>query len=392
MLLKWTVLFLCWHSVCGLEMNHLSYYETLSHIHLSSRVTRSSQSQVDVVKRVQFNAFQRNFHLTLRPGAQVLPKDFKARLVHKNGSSSVLPVDQSNIFTGHDTYNVNSTVHAHLEEDIWSIQIIEESEIYVVEPAWRILEPFNNPHNDTMVAYRMSDLKGLSDGYKFCNVLGKHSKRNPSLSHQAPQPDRLQSQLLTLLSNGGKRVRRQKRNHGREICQIYVVGDTDLFRKRCRSNHFACLSLMIQHVRFADKVFKLSQFEDILGNSVVGFGIQIAELLLLEDYSKPDYISDVRHFNEDYHKWSADSKLNSFGTYMALSRKKYCLNHLFTEFADPKGVLGLAYVNQLCQWRNQDFFFNSGITSGTNKLGLKLPSLAISLVITHEVGEFSWML
>ncbi|KAK3795632.1 hypothetical protein RRG08_025683 [Elysia crispata] len=329
-----------------------------------------------MVKRLQFQAFQRNFHLTLRPGADVLVKNFRARLIHQDGSSTALPLDQSKIFTGHDTYNEQTAVHAHLEEDLWSIQIMEESEIYVVEPAWRILESPKNPHNDTMVTYRMSDMKGFSDGFKFCSVSGKQS----GVSQQAPHENKSESQASTFMSDAHTR---NKRSIRRNTCQVHLVGDTDFFKKRCRSNHFSCLSLMVQHLQLTHRIYKKSPFEDKNGRVYTGIGVQVAELVLFTNYSTPGILLKRRHFNEKYNGWTSDTKLSSFAEYMALSKKRHCLNHLFTEYPDKEGVLGLAYVNMLCQWRNRELAHNSAISSGTSKVGFLIPSLAISLVVAH---------
>ncbi|GFO12971.1 hypothetical protein PoB_003947600 [Plakobranchus ocellatus] len=46
-----------------------------------------------------------------------------------------------------------------------------DSGYFFPQPAWRVLNSEENPYNETMVAYRMSDLKNFKDGYRFCNQL-----------------------------------------------------------------------------------------------------------------------------------------------------------------------------------------------------------------------------
>ncbi|GFS28024.1 disintegrin and metalloproteinase domain-containing protein 17, partial [Elysia marginata] len=342
LLLGWTALFICMCQVLATETDHLSYYETLSHVHVSSHVKRSSQTQAELVKRVQFHAFQRDFHLTLKSGAAVLAKGFRARLVHKDGSSTILPLDPSKIFTGHNTYNAQTVVHAHLEESLWSIQIIEEDEIYAVEPAWRILKPSENPHNDTLVAYRLSDVKDFTDGHPFCSV----SEQGSSEKQQDVYQNASQAKPLKYLPHASNR---EKRSFTNKVCLISIVGDTDFFKKRCKFNSYSCLSLMVQHIQFVDQILKSSAFEDRAGEKHYGIGVQVAELIILPEYTTPSTISPVRHFNEDYDNWDADNKLTSFAKYTAFGSKRFCLNHLFSEFPDQGGILGLAYVNQLCR-------------------------------------------
>lgn len=380
-LLGWAT-FVCWYEIQGhvSETDQLRYYETLSHVHVSSHVKRSSASQVELVKRIHFHSFQRDFHLTLKPGASVLAKDFQARLIHKDGSSTKLSFDQSHMFTGYDTNNAQSAVHAHLEESLWSIHILEKDEIYTVEPAWKILKPSENPLNDTMVAYRMSDLKDFTNGRHFCSV----SEKQVVKSQQDLKEKKPKSKGLAYSTHVRKR---EKRNSGKkEVCLVYLVGDAAFYKGRCRSNQFSCLALMVQRLQFADDIYRLSPFEDSTGRKHLGIGMQVGELILYTDYTPSTASGARRHFNED-HEWEADPKLDSFASYMGFTNKRYCLNHLFSELSDQKGTLGLAYVNQICKGRRGSASYNSGLTSGTNSVGFLVPSLTQALVFTHEIGH-----
>ena len=365
------------------ENSRLFYYETMSKISETTRSKRSSASNAKLAKELQFHAFRRDFHLSLTSGSSVLAEGFQARMIHADGSSTRFTVDQSKLFTGRVVHSKQSMVSAFLEEELWNINIFEHGEAFAIEPAWRLLAGVDNPHNDTMVTYRLSDVKDLPNNNRFCGAppdLNRTDRSMPSLGNTqgAARSEYVKGQRF--------RPARQKRN-AKNTCLIHLVGDASLFEKRCRRNHNYCASMMIQYLQVTDDLFRSSKFEDREGNSNTGFGLQVRALRLHAEYNNRQDPSLGRHFN-DRGYYNADQKLDGFAHYMYKTQFDFCLHHLLSEFEDHRGVLGLAYTRVLCGVRNSEqTAFNTGVSSGTNSDGTLIPSLMANLVFSHEISH-----
>ena len=374
----------CWVNFSsGRENGRLFYYETMSKISETTRAKRSSPPSARLVKELYFRAFRRDFHLSLTSGSSVLAEGFQARMIHGDGSSTRFTVDQSKLFTGRVVHSKQSMVSAFLERGLWNIHIFEQGEAFAVEPSWRLLARVDNPHNDTMVTYRLSDVKDLPHNYRFCSVPPDINKTSLSEPPVWKKPGTVMPQYV---NNWRSSPARQKRNV-KNTCRIQLVGDAALFEIRCRRNHNYCASMMIQFLQITDDVYRNSKFEDKEGNHNTGFGLQVRALQLHVDYANRRDMSLGRHFNDRGH-YDADQKLKSFSHYMYKSQFKFCLHHLFTEFEDPGGILGRAYDSGLCGLQNlKKQAFNTGVSSGTTSAGTLVPSLMASIVLTHEISH-----
>lgn len=363
-----------WWSPCKARQNsRLFYYETLSEITVKTRAKRSSPTNATLEKELHFKAFQRSFHLSLISGSPVLARTFRARMVHAHGGSTWFALDQSKLFTGHVVSNQESMVSAHLEGNLWNIHILEPGEAYSVEPAWRLLSPSDNPSNDTMVMYRLSDVRDSSKNFAFCN--------SPSNLTAAQEED------VEDLQNLNKRIHRSltKDTERKNTCILNIVIDVNTFNKRCRRNHMTCSSMVIMTFQMIDKLYRESKFEGKeIGTYKTGIGVQIGKLTIHTEYNSP---GGLEHYNQKL-KFDAVQKLNVFAQQMLRSKEQFCLHHLFTEVKDPNNILGHAYTNVLCRQRQIDRrAYNSGVTSGTNKYGAMVPSLMTMFVVAHEVGH-----
>ncbi|CAG5130710.1 unnamed protein product, partial [Candidula unifasciata] len=155
----------------AISVANLKYFETLSQVSETSSIKRSVDGGSSLFKHVKFRVFDRDFDLTLKSGTNLIAKDFRASLVHSDGSSTTLTLDESLIFSGYLTDKPDVLVHAHIEETLWYIHVYDPEDIYALEPAWRLLTPAENPKNDTLIAYRASDLKSdSSNSSQFCGV------------------------------------------------------------------------------------------------------------------------------------------------------------------------------------------------------------------------------
>ncbi|RUS71444.1 hypothetical protein EGW08_020794 [Elysia chlorotica] len=333
----------CWRCLSSARENiHFSYYETLSTISVTTRAKRSNAYSSTLEKELHFKAFRRSFHLSLRSGLPVLARGFRARMVHGDGSSTWFTMDQSKLFTGHVVHSPWSVVGAYLEGNLWNIHILEVGEAYAVEPAWRLLERPDNPGNDTMVAYRLSDLKGFQSNNSFCS---------PSLRLNRSTSENLRERRRHWHSGESRLVheRRTRDAKLKDTCLLNVVIDTHMFNGRCGRDHNTCSSLVAMLVQITDERYRGFKFESAVGVYHTNIGIQMGRLALITDF-EPSGASFTRHFNEDF-DFLGPQKLEAFSREIAKSRDKYCLNHLFSEFRDPDGVLGRGYINVLCDYQ-----------------------------------------
>ncbi|BFZ21649.1 hypothetical protein BsWGS_24688 [Bradybaena similaris] len=400
---------LCWllfyvHSAFGVA--NLKYFETLSHVTVASSIKRSADGTRDLFKRLIFRAFERDFDLTLKSGTNLKAKDFRARLVNSDGSSSILYLDESLIFSGHLTDKPNVSIQAHIEDSLWSIHIFDHEDIYAVEPAWRLLTPSENPRNDTLIAYRASDLTSdSSNSSQFCGV-----QDHKTAETQSPRADTWTQASVVAQTLGnyskhspdikGSRTRGKRLSAHGVACILYLVGDYTFYKGRCKGNHQACLALMFSFVHLADTIFKTSVFEKTDSSKFLDVGLEVGEpykwifmnhnsywamVILFSSYTVPASSHLSKHFNEKQ-EWTVGAKLDAFAEYTSYMtyHKKVCASHLFTDYPFPGRVLGLAWMMTVCLEVNPGVTKkNSGLTSGTESTEGAIPSLQMNLVFVH---------
>ncbi|BFZ21652.1 hypothetical protein BsWGS_24691 [Bradybaena similaris] len=80
---------------------NLKYFETLSHVTVTSSIKRSADGTRDLLKHLMFQAFEREFHLTLKPDTHLMAPGFRARLIEADGSSSEFQLHDNLIYSGH---------------------------------------------------------------------------------------------------------------------------------------------------------------------------------------------------------------------------------------------------------------------------------------------------
>ena len=365
------------------ENGRLFYYETMSKILETTRAKRSSPPSPRLVKELHFQAFRRDFHLSLTSGSSVLAEGFQARMIHGDGSSTRFTVDQSKLFTGRVVHSKQSMVSAFLEGELWNIHIFEQGEAFAVEPSWRLLARVDNPHNDTMVTYRLSDVKDLPHSYRFCGVPSDLNNTDRSKSPEGKKQSGVRSEYV----NGQRsRPSRHKRN-ARNTCLIHLVGDASLLEKGCRRDPNYCASVMIHFSQVTDDLFRGSKFEDREGNFKTGYGLQVSALHLYSEYTTQQDPHLGRHFN-DGGNYTTTQKAVAFARYMYKTQLKFCVHHLMSAYKDPRGSQGGAYTGGLCGFPNSHkLAANTGVSSMTTSVGILLPGLVASLVISHEISH-----
>ncbi|XP_059159875.1 ADAM 17-like protease [Physella acuta] len=369
--------FLSFSLICivfpALSIPPLKYYETLTHISVSTHVKRSDGNQI-LLKHLKFKMFSRLFHVSLKSGTDVLAKGFKAHLVHGDGRMTSYYIDQSKIFTGHLSDNTESSVNAHIEDTLWFIIIFDGNETYTVEPARNLLKPYENLHNDTLIAYRGSDLKseGSHCGVKYPeDFAGLHVRQSRG----------------TFAHHSKGSANRPRREENRDTCSMYYVADYHFFSRRCRKQYLTCSSLMITFVENVNAIYRRSRFVDRNFHVIEGAGLQIGMLIL---YVTPTYSADTiqPHFNAKDIRWEMRNKHKSFSYFTSYVEDFYCHHHLLTSYPMPGRILGMAYIGGVCHLPVRGYLvMNTGVSSGIDSLDGDIPSLQFNLVMAHEVGH-----
>ncbi|KAH9514396.1 hypothetical protein Btru_025110, partial [Bulinus truncatus] len=289
-----------------LNVRNLEYFETLNYILETSRVKRNLDGQ-ELIKELKFTAFQRNFHLTLKSGTDVLANNFHAHLVESDGSITPFYIDHSLLYSGYLADNVSVTVSAHIEDRLWSIQIYDHNDTYVLEPARNLLKESENVLNDTFIAYRSSDL--INNTWK-CGT-HHHSKSLGDLKLKLH--DGLMSNLTNWENRAGRDTRRKK--HYLNTCVMSIIGDYDLFSRKCHFNYLTCSAMMISLVENGDRIFRSTIFVDKNNKPYTGIGLQIG-------------------YSLEY--------------FMSFSKRHFCLTHLMTSYPLPDRILGIADTRGIC--------------------------------------------
>lgn len=146
--------------VLGQLHKNVHYYETLHADDFTHKVvkrgTKHSSHPFNTIKEVEFKALGRNFRLILHPNREVLHHNFKAYSVDGNGKEKIIHFDQTDLYQGRVFGEMQSHVHAHIENGVLTATVTLPGETYHIEPSWRHLPHLTDKH---MVAYRSSDVK-----------------------------------------------------------------------------------------------------------------------------------------------------------------------------------------------------------------------------------------
>lgn len=120
------------------------------------RGIKASPNPFNTIKEIEFKALGRNFRLILHPHRDVLHHNFKAYSVNGDGKEKIIHFDHTNLYRGRVFGELESHVHAHLENGVLTASVSLPDETYHIEPSWRHLPHLSDKH---MVAYRASDVK-----------------------------------------------------------------------------------------------------------------------------------------------------------------------------------------------------------------------------------------
>lgn len=385
---------LCCTCAYALEED-LSYFEFLKKTDLNRRVRRSVDPRPNAaIHEVWFESFGRKFHLLLKPSVP-LSRDFKASAVHSDGSTSEFLVNKDLYFEGTSKTDLGSSVHLQWEDDLAIISVNTKEEKYFFEPSWR---HFSGPSNDTMIAYRLSDMKWKPEkttmGIRepLCNAT-----RGTTLTGAA---DNLEDglRLFPIYDETESNMRRKRQAMSyvgtHTVCRLVVVADYYFFQNLGQNNRRTTGEYIIGIIGRVNAIYKVTNWPDSNSN-IRNLGFEIAELIVHDSYT---YVPPQGlHYNMRNRPQDMGLVLDMFGwEYQKLY--SFCLAHLFTYQSFP-GKLGLAYI---ASWRVTDLggmcspvaykdgrkmAANTGLSTYRNPDGSQALIHQATITTAHEFGH-----
>lgn len=376
----------------------LSDFEVLplSSLQMHSVRRRDVHTHSHLERLVSFTALHRNFKLYLTSNTGLFTEDFKAVFVDKNGKEEDYDVQLQNYFTGHVVGEEHSRVQAHIDGSEFSAHILTEESEYTVEPLWRFT---NSAADGSLLVYRSEDIKNLSRvaSPKVCGYV--HAEDSHLLTDSLPGREAQQHESPS-------REKRQAHDHRKNTCPLLLVADYRFFQHMGRGQESVTLNYLIELIDRVDDIYRNTTWND----EFKGYGVQIAQIIINRDPTKPPQGSDPSswlHYNmkngnvKEKEAWDVKKLLEQFSADIATNASSVCLAHLFTYQDFDEGTLGLAYVapskphalGGLCPKpyypsasAKRPSYLNTGLTS-TKNYGKTILTKEADLVTTHELGH-----
>eukprot|EP00111_Clytia_hemisphaerica_P002649 TCONS_00007497-protein len=360
-------------------------------------------------RQVTFDFHNRQFVLELRQNSDILTDDFDIR--HH------ATIDRRELYTGYVKGEFTSDVHVAIDNnDVITGVVYTDAITLRIEP---LRGYATNARKREMIIYAHSNDVTRFSGKKigdddFALMLGKglkeegrlkNARKTEQITRKAEENARKTGEntyefLQDISQKPLFRTRRSNTNKcdfpKKTLCPMYVVADHRFFKYVGGSEKKNTIYHMLQAIRFADKVFKETTWND---GVTCNIGLTVGDFYVLE---KPG--------NFSFNKPADDNKPEAYQNILQdFSREKsllpgwkssYCLAHLFTYRDFKDDVVGYAYIGNedtspgrynhgshaksygICGQQNVAFssYFNSARNTG-------LLTLEANLVTTHEIAH-----
>ncbi|XP_070536574.1 disintegrin and metalloproteinase domain-containing protein 10-like isoform X2 [Ptychodera flava] len=446
-------------SLCGPDRPaqihpYIEYYEPLNYKRLESprlgsdRQKRDGVSSFDMVLKLNFKAFKRNFNISLFRNTQLFADGAALSVVgKKNVVTSLIDTKTIEVYKGILEDQPASVVHGHLTNGIFDGVIKTKTEVYHMEPAERYLNETPDFHS---VIYRAKDFKfngtktkeicGLTnsiqkslhyeqmktkpvttdgnqdarenylpfseeyasnnnhsgmifDGHDKIDVISFKGNTLHKIFHFQDKHKDDTSNHIGKLMHSDNTFSRQRRFAGKKnvmrTCPLYLVADHTFYKDVGGRSSSNALNEMAYHIQEADDVFRATDFNgDGIGDNI---GFSIAGVTVFEN-------SKSRYYKIGKTSDGVENVLNKFSEY---NFNRYCIGVLFTHRDFKGGVLGLAWIGYsnlhgpaggICQNRvrvradNKDRNMNTAVIT-LKSFGIRLPTRMSSVTLMHELGH-----
>uniref|UniRef100_A0A671SVZ3 ADAM10 endopeptidase n=1 Tax=Sinocyclocheilus anshuiensis TaxID=1608454 RepID=A0A671SVZ3_9TELE len=308
---------------------------------------------------LDFNAFQREFHLRLKPDVNSFTEDFKIQ-----SEDETQMVDLSHIYSGVLKDERESSCQGSVLEGQFEGSITTANGTFYVEPTDRYTTSNTDHHS---IIYHEDDVVIPSMGQCPTFTLYSHMLHFSLLKLTDPG-----TTLLIPVSRSKRKVDQSKTS-----CLLHLHAD-HRFYKRFGSVE-AVVAQVASYMKAVNDIYDKADFEGI---ELVNFKVKFLTVITEEDPSSP---LGKTHIGPE--------KLLSLFSEMNWSN--YCLSYLLTN-RDFSGVLGLAWEGKTDNWGGicSEIILKGGHNSSHNtglitlqNYGYYLSPKHVHLTFAHELGH-----
>ncbi|XP_043079162.1 disintegrin and metalloproteinase domain-containing protein 10 [Puntigrus tetrazona] len=296
---------------------------------------------------LNFSAFQRDFHLRLKPDVKGFTEDFKVQ-----SEDETHRVDLSHIYSGVLEDESASSCQGSVLEGQFEGSITTANGTFYVEPIDRYTTSTTDHHS---IIYHGDDVDSAHAG--FCGA------------------ERLQH----LVQNHREPVSRSKRkvDQSKTSCLLHLHADHRYY-KRFGSVE-AVVAQVASYMKAVNDIYDKADFEGI---ELVNFKVKFLTVITEEDSSS---LLGKAHIGPE-------KLLNLFSE---TNWNEYCLSYLLTN-RDFSGVLGLAWTGKIDNWGGicsemilkggHNISHNTGLITLIN-FGNYISPMQVHLTFAHELGH-----
>nr|CAB3219989.1 ADAM 17-like protease [Phallusia mammillata] len=366
------------------------------YFHRQKRSLDAEKELPTLDKQISFNVFERTFTLSLMPSTEVFAPGFKAYVTSQYDTHKI-DVDKSTVMKGVVLGDAQSSVTAHMHDNLLTANIVTKNETFIVEPLWRHLPQPQKVSSGKctqcrdLLVYRESDIikEHLLHPHKkggFCDtekLMKEFWNKNENVKNNKSREQKHTDRSVHS---------RQKRAAGnKKICKISLVADFRFYREMGNSSVLETMYYLINLIDRVNKIYKKTNWDASGETMYTGYGFQIGEITIHNDTT----FTESTRYNMDQ-LWGAKDLLEAFSE----DNRSVCLSHLFTYVDFENGLLGLAYVGSekvdnvggICtkpyrpSRSPKPLYLNTGLTSTVN-WGQKILTTEADLVTAHELGH-----
>lgn len=238
--------------------NVLKYYEIIKLEEAQHHIVKRNLNELNHHRRIAFHFNGKKHHLHLQQTQEILSPDFKAFTIDANGRKRQIHVDTNTYYKGVLEEDADSSVIAHVDEDLINAEIITKNDSIFIEP----LQPhLDGKISKDMIIYKLSDvLWNLTESKNYTKLYPKTCGVEIK-----PEKNMVQS---------GSRNRRSTKNMDitNNICELALVADFEYFTNIGESKEINTINYMIQVITRVHNIYKKTDFVGVGEN--IGFNIK----------------------------------------------------------------------------------------------------------------------
>ncbi|KAL2089814.1 hypothetical protein ACEWY4_014502 [Coilia grayii] len=345
----------------------IKYYEGLTYdqqlLHQSHQRVKRDDAVSPKQLRLNFSAFQRDFHLLLEQDSEGFADNFRIDVGDGQGV-----VDLSHVFSGRLEDEDQSSCHGSIIQGLFQGSIATANGTYHVEPMHSYTT--NSKSEFHSIIYHEDDIDMSALGNRFNGLCGSDLLAQLARSMRLKEEEEEQDEPLM-------RSRRTA-DDSKTTCLLHLQADYFYYQRF--GSVEAVVAQVASYMRAVNDIYDTADFEGIM---LINFKVKSLTVMTEEERGIP--------MNRPF---IGPEKLLSL--YSETNWGNYCLSYLLTN-RDYSGVLGLAWEGKAGNWggicsrhvtlrdgRNSSL--NTGLITVQN-YGQYLPPRQVQLTFAHELGH-----